>query len=90
MFQVRENDGSVEGQGLKWMVLDEDDFAWAGYDTQEAAQEAADKFQADAEARDYILAELGEIVQQAPYKFPHLSQQDVRDLIQEVADEGGY
>ena len=51
MFTVRQNVVSIDGSGLNWMVLDKDDFAWGGYDTQEEAQEAADQFQAEDNAR---------------------------------------
>jgi hypothetical protein len=87
MFQVKEQ----ERVG-NWVVVDEDDFVWGGYATQEDAQEAADKFKADEDARDYIRYVLfSQLVAPAGNDvLAGLSQNDVRDLIQEVADEGGY
>ena len=89
MFEVKENDGSVAGN---WMVLDEDDFALGGYDTQEDAQEDADKFQANEDAKEYVRCVLfNQLVAPAGNDvLAGLSQNDVRELIREVADEGGY
>ena len=92
MFTVRENDGSIDGSGLNWMVLDKDDFAWGGYDTQEEAQEAADQFQAEDNAREYIGNVLfNQLIAPAGNgSLALLSQEDVRELIRQVVDEGGY
>ena len=89
MFEVKENDGSVSGN---WMVVDEDDFAWGGYDTQEDAQEDADKFQANEDAKEYVRCVLfNQLLSPAGNDvLAGLIQNDVRELIREVADEGDH
>ena len=89
MFQVKT---ILDGTWETWAVVDEDDFVWERHSTKAEAQEAADKFKADEDARDYIRYVLfSQLVAPAGNDvLAGLSQNDVRDLIQEVADEGGY
>ena len=88
-FQVKFNVNVGDGV---WEVVDEDDFVWERHHTQEDAQEDADKFQANEDAKEYVRCVLfNQLVAPAGNDvLAGLSQNDVRELIREVVDEGGY
>jgi len=89
MFQVKT---ILDGTWETWAVVDEDDFVWERHSIKAEAQEAADKFQAKEDAKEYIRYVLfSQLVAPAGNDvLGGLSENDVRELIREVADEGGY
>jgi uncharacterized membrane protein len=90
MFEVK---SEMEWRGTgTWAVLHQDGSIWERHATQEEAQEAADKYQKEEDAREYVRYVLfSQLVAPAGNDvLAGLSQNDVRELIREVADEGGY
>ena len=74
-----------------WVVVCLDDNSvWEQYDNQEEAQAATEYYQDESDCKDYIRDELEHIVEQGPYRFERFSQNEMRDLIEQVADDGGY
>ena len=93
MFEVRAAETKVMSYTIPlWEVVDEDGHVWERHYTQEEAQVAADKYQANEDAKEYVRCVLfNQLVAPAGNDvLAGLSQNDVRELIREVADEGGY
>ena len=73
----------------KWEVTEDGRFC-TRFHTEEEAREFADSMQVESECTDYIREEFAQIIMQVPHMFEQYSQNDIRDLIRQVADEGGY
>ena len=74
-----------------WVVVCLDDRAvWEQYDNQEEAQAATEYYQDESDCKDAIRDELETVVEQMPYRFARFSQNEIRELIEQVADGAGY
>ena len=82
--------GTVE-TGPRYKIVNE----WgesAGFitDSFDSATEAALALNREYEVWEYVREEFEEIIIQGAYKFMDYSQDDIRVIIRQVADEGGY
>ena len=94
-FEVHPADPEIFNE-RKWVVFEKFDEGdteprfWARFFTEQEAQDAANEAQVEADCVDYIREELQQIVMQGPHHFEQYNQNEMRDLIRQVADEGGY
>ena len=94
-YEVQPADPEIFNE-RKWVVFekhDQDDTEprfWARFHTEQEAQNAASATQIESDCMDYIREELEQIVMQGPHRFMDYDQNGIRDLIRQVADEGGY
>tara|TARA_R110000787_G_scaffold96820_1_gene200358 strand:+ start:268 stop:552 length:285 start_codon:yes stop_codon:yes gene_type:complete len=93
IYEVHPADPEIWNERKWWAVekFDQDDPMpqfLARFFTEEEAQEFADSMKVESDCKDYIREELEAVVMQA-HQF-NLSQNEMSDLIRQVADDGGY
>ena len=95
-FEVHPADPEIFNE-RKWVVFEKFDEGdteprfWARFVTEQEAQDAANEAQAESDCMDYIRGELEQIAMLAGNDiFGHLGQNEMRDLIRQVADDGGF
>ena len=83
---------TIDQQGVEvWEVVCLDDnFVWERHATEEEAGESAERYQDESDCKDAIRDELETVVEQMPYRFERFSRDEIRVLIEEVADAAGY
>ena len=94
MIYTVEGSGTAETPG--WKVVDESGSTWERCHSYDEAIETAQRLHQESEVREWVLEELEQIVIQGSHQFEVLggpsasAQNEMRDLIRQVVDEGGY
>ena len=94
-FEVHPADPEIFNE-RKWVVFEKYDEGdteprfWARFVTEQEAQDAASEAQVESDCMDYIREELEQVVMQGSHRFERYNQSDMRYLIRQVADDGGF